>query len=241
MASEPPDASLAFLLDAPMQAWGASSRFQRRNTESFPTKSGVLGLLAAALGIDKHAPDEAGRIEPLAALRFSTAAFRVAGSDRDVARFEDFHTVGGGYDRNSPLEVLRISRKASGGPSTTVITRRTYLADARFVALLEGGQALLEQCAAALENPLWGVWFGRKSCLPAAPLGPVVAPTREEAISRLLGRAFPERQIVMGNGQGDASQPAGDGIWFQPDHPISFGRREFRSRAVSRSSEPLSD
>ena len=54
------NAWLALLLDGPMQSWGHASRFERRTTALHPTRSGVLGLIAAALGIDKHAPDEGG-------------------------------------------------------------------------------------------------------------------------------------------------------------------------------------
>ena len=46
-------AAVGLVLDAPLQSWGVDSRFQRRGTNAHPSKSAVLGLLAAALGIDK--------------------------------------------------------------------------------------------------------------------------------------------------------------------------------------------
>ena len=49
-------------------------------------------------------------------------------------------------------------------------TYRHYLLDARFGVLIEGPAALLEEIAAALRNPKWGVWLGRKCCLPASPV-----------------------------------------------------------------------
>jgi CRISPR system Cascade subunit CasD len=235
MASEP---ALAFYLDGPMQSWGASSRFQHRKTESFPTKSGVLGLLAAALGIDKHAPDEAERLAPLAALQFSVFAVVNSEKPREIVRLVDFHTVGGGYDRNDPVERLHITTKASGGPSTTVITHRTYLTDARFIAVLSGDPTLLQTCAAALEDPKWGVWFGRKSCLPAAPLSPVLADSPSEAVAAVLEKLNSQTKLAVSHGQ---EQSEGDGTWFQSDQPVSFGKREFRSRPVKRickSSDP---
>jgi CRISPR system Cascade subunit CasD len=228
------DAALAFYLDAPMQSWGASSRFQHRNTESFPTKSGVLGLVAAALGIDKHASDESQRLVPLAALRFSV--FAVVRQDRPdvVFRLEDFHTVGGGYDRNHPVERLHISHKASGGPSTTVITHRTYLTGARFAPVLEGDAEALHQVAAALENPRWGIWFGRKSCLPASPLTPTLAATRQDALAMLLNRLQACSPCAFGSGQEQPKILSTEGIWFQTDQPVSFGKREFQSRPTQR-------
>jgi len=66
------NAWLALLLDGPMQSWGHASRFERRTTALHPTHSGVLGLIAAALGIDKHAPDEGAQLARLDALRVTT-------------------------------------------------------------------------------------------------------------------------------------------------------------------------
>lgn len=98
MVSESASAALAFYLDASMQSWGASSKFRHRKTEAYPTPSGVLGLVATALGIDKHAANEAEQIASLAKLRFST--FTVVHIDQTkrhpILRLEDFHTVGGG-------------------------------------------------------------------------------------------------------------------------------------------------
>lgn len=225
------NSTLAFYLDGPLQAWGASSRFQRRETEAFPTKSGVLGLIAAAMGIDKHSPDEPGQLRPLAALKFSV--LRVEKKTGTVQRLSDFHTVGGGYDRKHPVESLHVARIASGGVSkNAVITHRTYLTDAKFIAVLEGTMDVLERCADALENPKWGVWFGRKCCLPAAPLSPTLASSPAEAIHAIyarIGRTPTEPAASQGQEESD-----GDGAWFPSDQPISFGKREYQSRPVRR-------
>lgn len=230
MASE--TCALALYLDAPLQSWGVSSRFQRRDTGSHPTKSGVLGLIAAAMGIDKHAADEAFRVAPLAACRFMVFPVSRPGKDHPALRLEDYHTVGGGYDRDDPVDRLRIARKASGGPSTTVVTRRFYLEQARFAAVLEGAKSVLESAAAALQDPVWGVWFGRKCCLPAAPLMPTLAPTSDESLRLLLERL---QARVANEGR---TEKEGDGAWYQHDEPVSFGSREFRSRPVSRDAVP---
>jgi CRISPR system Cascade subunit CasD len=228
MASE--TAALAIYLDAPLQSWGVSSRFQRRGTESAPSKSGVLGLIAAAMGIDKHGPDESERLAPLSACRFSVFPLATGENTAPVLRLEDFHTVGGGYDRDDPVDKLRIARKASGGVSTTIVTRRFYLEQARFAALIEGDSGILQKAAAALEDPVWGVWFGRKCCLPAAPLLPTLASSISKALDALLQKTG--SRIV---GEGRIEQD-GDGAWHHPDQPVSFGRREFFSRPLSRSS-----
>src|SRR3546814_10860099 len=46
--------TLLLRLAGPMQSWGTTSRFDQRDTGKEPSKSGVVGLLAAALGIDRE-------------------------------------------------------------------------------------------------------------------------------------------------------------------------------------------
>jgi CRISPR system Cascade subunit CasD len=212
--------TLAFLIDAPLQSWGAASKFQRRETESWPTKSSLVGVLAAALGIDKHAPDESEKITPLAGLCFSVFRWH---KPAPVTRLTDFHTIGGGYDKTNPAERLHIPRKAGdGSPFGTVITRRTYLTDARFIALFQGDRATLEHAAAALLDPVWGVWFGRKTCIPAEPLSPVVAASPREAFAALLQKLGNEPAELPAL-EGMTESP-GDGRFYQADQPVAFGR-----------------
>lgn len=131
--------ALAFYLDAPMQSWGASSKYQYRETSAFPTKSAVVGILAAAIGIDKHSSNEAERLAPLNQLRLTAVRLPKSahGCPLNSTRLTDFHTVGGGYDKSASLrEKMSIPQKASGAPFGTVITRRTYLTEISFIAIL---------------------------------------------------------------------------------------------------------
>jgi CRISPR system Cascade subunit CasD len=231
--------ALAIYLDGPMQSWGVASRFQYRETENLPTKSGVLGIVAAAIGIDKYAADEAEHLKPLANLQFSVfQAFRID-QQRSVQRLSDFHTVGGGYP-DTPQGKLNVSPNAEKSKSgalqwktpekRTVPTHRTYLTDARFIAILEGDPDVLSQCADALRNPRWGVWFGRKTCLPASPLCPTLADSGEQALQALAEKAG----VTLGEGQIQPSSVEAD-AWFLPDSPVAYGSREFNSRPVQRS------
>lgn len=238
-------ASLAVLLDAPLQAWGACSRFQRRETEAFPVKSALVGLLAAALRIDKHGADEAARLAPLAALRttvYRLPKARPRGANKkpmEVQRLVDFHTIGGGYDKDaSTMEKLSIPRKASGPPFGTVITRRAYLTDARFAAVFTGDAATIRMAADGLADPAWGVWFGRKACLPALPLSPTVAPASGEALAGLLAllsewdeREAPDPASLESWEEPEAPDPA-EGDFFLHDTPLSFKDRAFAARPV---------
>ena len=175
------DACLALLLDGPMQSWGHSSRFERRTTALHPTRSGVFGLIAASLGIDKYGPDEASQLARFAPLRVTTVTLprrNRRGGELLIRRLEDYHTVTG-------------IRRASGkvDDDATVQTYRHYLLDARFGVLIEGPLALLEEIAAALRDPKWGVWLGRKCCLPATPVLATPPGQRSETWRLLLQRA----------------------------------------------------
>ncbi|WP_455361918.1 type I-E CRISPR-associated protein Cas5/CasD [Streptomyces sp. SYSU K21746] len=135
---------LTLRLAGPLQSWGASARFTRRTTESAPTKSGVIGMLAAAKGIERGDDEE---LKPLAALRFGVRI------DQPGTRVRDFqtahHAVTG---RSMPL------------------SERFYLADAVFVAAVEGNQDLLAELHAALRAPVYAPFLGRRSCPPSQPV-----------------------------------------------------------------------
>lgn len=135
---------LTLRLAGPLQSWGASARFTRRTTESAPTKSGVIGLLAAAAGIERG---DDNALQPLAALRFGVRI------DQPGTRVRDFHTAHHGVTGKSmPL------------------SERFYLADAVFVAALEGDHQLLGELHAALRAPVYPPFLGRRSCPPSLPV-----------------------------------------------------------------------
>jgi len=153
---------LALWLDAPLQSWGFESRFERRHTGMFPTKSGVLGMLCAASGASKGSPREREILDAFTSPGMVTVRLprRTRGGDLSVRRLSDYHTVLGTRTADSPK-----SRREQ-----TVQTWRDYLLDARFVVLLPGAPAVVAEAVQAFSNPIWGVWFGRKSCIPATPV-----------------------------------------------------------------------
>jgi CRISPR system Cascade subunit CasD len=244
-----PDApTLAFLLDSPLQSWGEASRFNRRASGPHPTKSGVVSLLACALGIDKHAPDEAERIAPLAALRLTTVRLprlRLGWNGRPRtgqdgaplvhphAHLTDYHTIGGGYDKKT--EALCVPRKASrGGAFGTVQTWREYLQDTRFAVFLQGERETLDHCAAALHDPVWGLWLGRKSCPPAVPVIGEVHDSLAAAWTWCVEKAgFPPDTPLERFDRYEETTPD-QADFTLPDQPVSFGTREFHARPVRR-------
>jgi len=144
-----------------MQSWGSRSRFDLRDTEQFPTKSGVLGLVAAALGRDRSEP-----VDDLAALRLGVRADR-----EGVVRY-DFQSAKNVIRADVPKEKWERARAkgTTTGTQDTVVSKRYYLSDAAFLVGLEGDEALLRSIEAALKNPKWPLFLGRKSYLPGEPV-----------------------------------------------------------------------
>lgn len=165
-------AVLLLRLAGPMQSWGTQSRFGERDTGREPSRSGVTGLLCAALGRVRTEP-----LDDFAALEMAVRVDR----EGEVAR--DFHTAGGG--RLSTRPTTRAGRlygvaKASDKPTTgltekneaarTVISNRDYLADADFLVALTGERAFLAELSAALACPRWPLSLGRKAFIPGEPV-----------------------------------------------------------------------
>ncbi len=141
-------ATLLLRLAGPMQAWGTTSRFDERDSGLEPSKSGVLGLICAALGRDRSLP-----VDDLAALRM---AVRV---DREGLLMRDYQTA---------IGVMQ----ASGKPALRrpVVSPRFYVSDAVFLVGLEGERPLLETLQSALRNPVWPLTLGRKAMFPSLPV-----------------------------------------------------------------------
>jgi CRISPR system Cascade subunit CasD len=134
--------ALLLRLAAPLQSWGTSSRFTRRATDRMPSKSAVIGLLAAAEG--RRRTDS---IEHLLDLRFAVRTEQPGRLERD------FQTAARRGDR-TPVSV----------------STRHYLSDAVFLAAVEGKAALLEGLQEALRRPYFPLFLGRRSCPPAGPV-----------------------------------------------------------------------
>ena len=154
------DNTLYLRLAGPMQSWGTSSRLQLRRTDAHPSKSGVLGLLLCAKGIRRE--DSSRELEPLASF---VMGVRV---DRAGVLGWDYHTAGAGIGIRKAEGGIK--RTSSTGEYETLISRRQYLCDASFLVALQGAAELVTSYARALEDPIWPVFLGRKSCVPAEPV-----------------------------------------------------------------------
>jgi len=150
-------------LEGPLQAWGDHlSKFAYRESFPFPTKSGVIGLLCAALGMDRKSATEV-----LPELGRLLMGVRI---DRPGVIIPDYHTVGAGIGNRTAEGKIKYS---SNGELETFVTQREYIADASFlVALVKpiDVDVCLEKLAEALVQPKFQPYLGRKSCSPSRPL-----------------------------------------------------------------------
>jgi CRISPR system Cascade subunit CasD len=205
-----------------MQSWGTQSRFGVRDTGREPSKSGVIGLLCAALGRPRSAP-----LGDLAALRMGVRV------DREGRLERDYHTAGkDGY------------YKISGGVERTnmIVSTRYYLADACFLVGLEADDpALLGDLHAALRNPVWPIFLGRKAFVPGEPVWLEDGLWEGRGLEEALG-AYP---WLCSGGNPPArlraviEDPAGSVV--VNDSPISFVQQErtFRPRRLRVSYLPM--
>lgn len=149
-------ASLLLLLKGPMQSWGDSSRYRQRTTGQVPTKSGIVGLLAAAEGRRRTDP-----IEDLASLKLAVRVDQPGSLLRDYQTSQAWQTGG-----------------------RTALVSRYYLSDAAFVAAVESPhREVVEGLAEALGSPRYPLFLGRRSC--PAPVGLVLNVVEGEATSAL--------------------------------------------------------
>ncbi|MEU2032845.1 type I-E CRISPR-associated protein Cas5/CasD [Nocardia amamiensis] len=214
---------VALRLAGPLQSWGARSRFVRRDTEIAPTKSGVLGLVAAAKGLRRTDP-----LETLLGLRFG---IRI---DQPGQLVRDFQTA----------QRPKRERDGSVGWTSLPLSYRYYISDAVYLAVLEGEHELVAAIDAAIRSPQFPLYLGRRSCPPAGPIAlgvfdddlettlatrPWLASTRMQRRARdRIVRLATVRDAVPGETAAETIR----------DTPVSFdsNRRQYEWRSVVRGS-----
>lgn len=148
--------TLFLRLEGPMQAWGERARWSVRDSAPEPTKSGVVGLLACAMG---WKDDEQ--------LRNLSRQVRIGvRCDKPGTPMVDYHTiVGGVLAANGEIKINDKTHLPE-----TVQTWRTYLHDASFLVAVQATSDLIERLAQAVQDPFWPCYLGRKSCPPTRSL-----------------------------------------------------------------------
>lgn len=231
--SEHGHATIVLRLAGPLQSWGSTSQFNRRDTDDRPTKSGVVGLLAAALGRRRLEP-----IEDLVDLRLGVRV------DQPGSLLRDYHTVSGSGGR--PL--LSAATNAKGVQTSTSpkkfthVTTRYYLQDAVFVASVNGPAELMTAISDAVMAPAFPLALGRRSCVPTQPIlipadgGEVLWDENHvDVLRRVPWQASPawrRRQGGFARAAVTVDDPEGNDV--RADIPISFDpvRRGMLTRRV---------
>jgi CRISPR system Cascade subunit CasD len=152
--------TLFLYLEAPLQSWGERAQWSERDTAPEPTKSGIVGLLACALGW----ADDAHIRELSQSIRVGVRCDRIG---RPMILM-DYHTVGGGYTTPQLLTGEGKPKFSKGAPHTEP-TKRYYLSDAAFLVAIQALSERIQQLAAAVQSPVWPMFLGRKSCVPTRP------------------------------------------------------------------------
>lgn len=240
MIPETSDPYLLLWLEAPLQAWGHDSKFGRRDSLDFPTKSGVLGLLCSARGVGG---EEAEYLALWADLDMQVRAYAPEGRGGEplprLPLLQDFQMVGSGYNANDPWQSLLIPKKANGGAANkggVKMTYRYYLQDMAFAVVLQGPRELLHEAAVALSSPVWDVYLGRKNCVPTEFIGQGVYETAQDALSAGESLALEKKRalafsVKQGEHEGE--------VLILNDVPVQFGQhKKYRDRRVTVQASP---
>lgn len=222
-------------LEAPLQSWGADSRFGRRDTLDFPTKSGLLGLLCCALGAGG---EQRELLAAMAPLRQTVLAFQRKEAERPPL-LRDFQMVGSGYDNDDDKwKKLMIPRKRDGSTAVgggSKMTYRYYLQEATFAIAMEIPAARTEEFAEALQAPVWDLYLGRKCCAPTDVVfrgnfdteTAVIEAATAIAAEKSLAESFRVRDYAPGD------EHEGE-ILVLNDVPVRFGsRKKYHERRVT--------
>lgn len=249
---------LLLWLEAPLQSWGHDSKFGRRDTLNFPTKSGVLGLVCSALGASGEQRELLAEFAPLEQTVLAFVASRPSNEGTTIKTdrqplLRDFHMVGSGYARGAlskkhpdhdPWQSLLIpmtwdaetkktatANNADGSRGGTKMTYRYYLQDAYFAVALQIPGARSSAVAEALQNPTWDVYLGRKSCVPTDFIYRGQYKSENEAIEQALNIAH-EKSLVEDFRVLSGEHP-GEALTLM-DVPIQFGEfKQYRDRRVT--------
>ncbi|MGW0607836.1 type I-E CRISPR-associated protein Cas5/CasD [Streptomyces sp. NPDC002640] len=231
MTTATDDAVLVLRLAAPLQSWGGPSRYNRRETRPQPTKSGVLGLLAAAEGRDREAS-----LTDLLGLQLGVRV------DQPGTLLRDYHT----YSDYRGLPLLSAKTNAKGQQTRTTpakhtgVTQRFYLQDAVFVAALRGPKPLLTSLEEAVRNPAHPLSLGRRSCPPVGPVSLGLHPDTEleDTLKEVPWQAGSHRRSQVKGAtvslEATVEDPAGDQLavdvpdTFDLKTGTRFGRRAVR-------------
>lgn len=239
---------LLFRLSGPLASWGEIAVGERRSSWPRPSKSAVLGLVAAALGYDRHdASAHAALNDGLHfAVRVDTPmrGFTTgSGVDAGLKPLRDYHTAQVPSARRGKKWATR-AEELDEGQLNTILSERWYWINITATIALwpsgEGAPPVLSEIEAALREPVFALYLGRKSCPLARPLNPErITADRIANAFRLYddknataaAKAFPARNSLICSVIYQAlATKAGRDIWADLEGTAESERKETASR-----------
>ena len=234
---------LLLWLEAPMQSWGADSKFGRRDSLSFPTKSGVAGLLLCALGASGPQTE---LLKELSTLKQTVVSYARQQKDKNSilnkvdreALLRDFHMVGAGYDLADPWQAMLEPHKSDGSSRNsdgggTKMTYRYYLQDAKFAVVMEVPAFRSVEFAEALQHPIYDLYLGRKNCVPTDFVFRGIFENQEIALQNAEMIAHEKGLLIEDFSVVDGEDKDGDSMTLN-DVPVQFGEvKRYRDRRVT--------
>lgn len=200
---------LVFRLYGPMASWGQPAVGGDRATAMSPTRSAILGLLGAALGIKR---DDAQQLEAL-----HTSVQVATKQVTPTSLLRDYHTSQVPSRNNKYVYHTRKNELLDEHKEklNTILSTRDYRCDGIWVvaiSLVQESCFSLDQLKQALIKPVYVLSLGRKSCPLAAPLMPVLL--MSVSLREALDHLFPS---IM-----DSEKPHLDGIWLRPSKSSTY-------------------
>lgn len=172
---------LVFQLYGPMAAWGDIAVGEYRPSFAHPSKSAIVGLLAAALGIRRDEEDRH--------IKLATSCLFAVRVDSLGLLLRDYHTT---QVPSAKRGVIHYTRKAelAGNDQNTILSSRDYRCDAAYtiaISMVKDALYSVVELAAALQKPVFALYLGRKSCPLALPIQPhiIQATNLHEALTNI--------------------------------------------------------
>jgi len=236
---------LIFRPYGPLASWGEAAVGETRPTADHPGRSAVIGMLAAALGIERH--DETRQ-------RTLRDGIRVAVQQRSAGvLLRDYHTAQvPPRQRKVTHYTRRDELSVPNNRLSTILSSRSYRCDGYWVVAVEALPELpwsVDELAVALQRPKFALCLGRRAFAPAAPLAPrvVEAAGLHEAFATQLPPLTPlkpeeeSRRLGLGRDaaytwEGEAGDLVAEETRYPDDEPLHRGRWQFRTRPEQRCS-----
>lgn len=188
---------LVVQLQAPISAWGETAVGEYRPTANYPGESALLGLLAAALGIDRA--DETAHQALQAGYSF---AIGVQSAGRLLRDYHTAQVPGRVSLKNRPHRTRQDELNVPKHDLNTILSTRDYRQDAACLVAVQAKDTApysLSELAQAIQKPRFVLYLGRKACPPALPLWPKVIAA--DHVLAALERYRQALESVVGEGK----------------------------------------